>query len=65
MQKNDLKESERIWNSLESSGRFSRFLEVSGRMFLEGSKRNGFLYIGVDGTLAAFDRPSSVVNWFP
>ena len=35
-------ESGRIWNSLESSGRFSRFLGVSGRMLLEGSGRNGF-----------------------
>ena len=41
----------RIWNSLELSERFSRFLEVSGRMLLEGSGRNGFLYIGVDGIL--------------
>ena len=42
MQENDLEESRRMWNSLESSGRFSRFLEVFGRMLLEGSERNGF-----------------------
>ena len=51
MQENDLEESGRISNSLELSGRFSRFLEVSGRMLLEGSGRNGFLYIEEDGTL--------------
>ena len=53
MQGNDLEESGRNWNSLELSGRFSRFLEVSRRMLLEGSGRNGFLYIGVDATLPA------------
>ena len=53
MQENDLEESGRIWNSLESSRMFSRFLEASERMLLEGSRRNGFLYIGVDSTLPA------------
>ena len=51
MQKNDLEGSKTVQNSLESSTDFSRFLEVSGRMLLEGSGRNEFLYIGVDGTL--------------
>ena len=53
MQENDLEESGRIQNSLELSERFSRFLEVSGRMLLESSRRNGFLYIEVDNTLPA------------
>ena len=53
MQENDVEESRRIQNSLEFSRRFLRFLEISGRMLLEGSGRNGFLYIGVDGTLLA------------
>ena len=51
MQKNDLEGSRTVQNSPESSTNFSRFLEVSGRMLLEGSGRNGFLYIGVEGTL--------------
>ena len=51
MQENDLEEFGRIQNSLEFSGRFSRFLEVFGRMLLEGSGRSGFLYIKEDGTL--------------
>ena len=51
MQENDLEESGRIQSSLEFSGRFSRFLETSGRILLEGSGRNGLLYIEEDGTL--------------
>ena len=51
VQKNNLEGSRTVQNSPESSTDFSRFLEVSGRMLLEGSGRNGFLYIGVDGTL--------------
>ena len=53
MQKNDLEGSIIVQNSLESSTNFSRFLEVSGRMLLEGSGRNGFLYIEEDSTLPA------------
>ena len=45
--------SRKIQNSLEVSRRFPRFLEVFGRMLPEDSGRNGFLYIGVDGTLPA------------
>ena len=53
MEKNDLEGSRTVQNSPESSTDFSRFLEVSGRMLLEGSGRNGFLYREEDGTLPA------------
>ena len=39
MQKNDLEGSRIVQNSPESSTDFSRFLEVSGRMLLEGSRK--------------------------
>ena len=42
MQKNDLEGSRIVQSSPESSTDLSRFLEVSGRMLLEGSGRNGF-----------------------
>ena len=44
-------ESGSIQNSPEVSGRFWRFLGVSGMMLLESSRRRGFLYVRVDGTL--------------